>query len=259
MRSSNDDTRVTPAARAIASQIRVSVVIAPVCDADRPGALRTGTADEQHHRLAPVGPAQGPDQLLSPGQSLQVQADDLGAGIVDQVLEKFCRRHVDGVADRRELRETESGAVAGLQDVAGETAALGQHAHASRHTGCAGLEALPPARAVDAHAVGPEQPDARGPGGLLELLLEGRPARAGLTEAAADDVHETRRARSLTHESRARRRRDGREQVVDAAGDFGDGPRPPVSRRSAQRTGGSRRDPATSPPPGRPPRSGCRR
>ena len=67
---------------------------------DRLGALRALPADEQHDGLAAARAAQRVEQAIRPRRPLEVQADHGGVGIVDQPVEHFGRRDVDGVARR---------------------------------------------------------------------------------------------------------------------------------------------------------------
>ena len=143
---------------------------------------------EDHDGLLDGHVLDGLDELLSVGDSFAVHPDDLGVGVVGDLVDKVGLVDVRLVSECDEVGEPYIVAVGPVDDRGtdssglgedGDVSGLGQKVSESRVDACAGVH-VP-------ETVGSEEPDAVFLGLLLELLLELGSCRAVLLESCGQD------------------------------------------------------------------------
>ena len=162
----------------------------------RAGGLLAGARAAALHREHGLLPREAPRdarELARVAERLDVEQDEVGAGVVLPPLEQVVRRDVGLVADRDEGGEAEPACLGPLEQREAERTRLRREADPAGREGAWGegrVEADGGGR--DAEAVGPDEPRAVGAHERQQLLLARDALRPGLGEAGRDDAERAR-------------------------------------------------------------------
>ena len=159
-----------------------------------------------------------PEELPCVAERLEVQRDDPGGGVVLPEAQQVVAADVDLVAHRDEVRDADPGTGGLLEQDDPDSSRLRVQPNPPRHR-CDRRERRVAAdvriRAAHAQAVRPDDPHARAPGHVEQLVLERGTGTSGFAETRGDDDEgtQTGRGRLLHHPEDLGRRHDDDTEV----------------------------------------------
>ena len=132
---------------------------------------------------------QAVEQRAPVGDAFQIQADDAGARIAEQLIEDFDHRYIGAIADGQHAGEAKAARLPSAQQIDPQTTALRDDPERPGHVDYIVHEGDPRARRMHAQAIGADDPHAPQASTLEQLRLQ-RLAAGDLRKPAGHHLRE---------------------------------------------------------------------